>query len=295
MAGASQAVLIKVRVQLANVRSGPDLGAAVVTQLKNGTLLEASGRKGDFYEVALADEAGRVSTCYIHANSVEVVSTPAETTAPPAPATAERLPVPERPALEMEPGPRRFGFGLTAGYALPSGYGGGIAYGGSLSYSLTSNLEIQVGAFRFQSAVDEPAEEDRENALSEGTLTVLPVELSLVVRFPMGPKMAPYLLAGAGYFLNAYKLDEAVRNGWESLGFAVEEKIKNSVGFHVGLGLDYFLSPKLAAGLLVKYGLSTAKGTWSIREEASEIEAAGDIKDIGLKPLVFGLSLRFFL
>ena len=292
-AGAFQAVQVKVKVQLANVRSGPDLGAAVITQLKHGTLLESNGRKGDFYEIAVADESGRIATGYIHANSIEVVSTPAVEPAPAQPEAAAE----QAPGFSAGPGQGapRFAVALTAGYALPSGYGGGIAFGGSFYFGVSRNFGLEIAGFRFQSGVDEPAEEDRETALSEGTLTVMPVQISLVARFPLGAKITPYVLAGAGYFLNKHELDDAVRSGWEGLGFAIEEKLKNSVGFHAGAGIDLLISSKLAAVLSVQYALSTAKGSWSLKEVESGIEATGDIKDITLKPLVFGLGLKYYL
>ncbi|MBN2206403.1 MAG: outer membrane beta-barrel protein [Candidatus Aminicenantes bacterium] len=305
LAGASDLILIKVKAQLANVRSEPRLSAAVVTQLKGGTTLESSGRKGDFYEIAVVDEAGRATTGYIFADTVEVVSSEAEARPPAEPSALAPPPAPERPAAKeaaaeaaTRPNPAyeppRTGLGLTAGYALPSGYGSGVALGGSFRFGFSANFGVEISALYFQSAVDEPEAEDRESGLSQGKLTVIPVELSLVGRFPVSSKLTPYILAGGGYFLNTFKIDGAVKSGWEGLGFAIEEKLDNSFGFHVGAGLDFFLAPKLAAGLTVRYSLSKAKGSWSLREAATDIEAKGNLSGLDLKPLVFGLGLRYF-
>jgi len=312
LAGASDVILIKVRVQLANVRSEPDLGATVVTQLKGGTLLESTGKKGDFYEIAVADEAGRISTGYVHANTVDVVSAETEKPAEVRPEPAKHEQAPEKPiSVEEVPktpaskaavqetrkesyAPPRTGIGLMAGYALPSGYGDGLAFGGTFYFGFSSNFGVEIAGLRFQSSVDEPAEEDRLTGLSKGTLTVMPVQLSLVARFPLNPRLTPYVLAGAGYFLNKHEIDTDIKSGWEDLGFALEEKLDNSVGFHFGAGLDVFMTPKLAAGLIVKYCMSTAKGTWSLKEVATDIEASGDLKDIGLKPFILGLGLKYF-
>lgn len=304
-AAASGLVVIKVKSQLANVRSEPSLNAAVVTQLKAGTVLESSGRKGDFYEIAVADESGRIATGYVHANTVEIVSSEAE--APPPSQLPSEAPRPSQaePAAKeavSEQSPRamarpdlpRTGLALTAGYALPSGYGGGVALGGSFHFGFSANLGVEISARYFQSKVDEPEAEERETGLSQGKLTVIPVEISLVGRLPIGSKLIPHILVGGGYFLNTHRIDPAVKSGWEELGFTLEEKLDNSFGFHVGAGLDFFLAPKLAAGLSVRYGLSKAKGTWSLREAAADIEAEGDLSDIDLKPLIFGLGLRYF-
>ncbi len=314
VASASDVILIKVKVQLANVRTEPNLNAPVVTQLKAGTLLEASAKKGDFYEIAVADESGKILSGYIHANTVEVVQQAAEEQVQEQPEAvqeqavekeaaeqeapekeaAEEAPKPEAAAAGYETSPSGTGIGLMAGYAMPSGYGGGLAYGGNFTFMFSSNFGIEIAGLRFQSTVDEPAEADRETALSKGKLSVMPVQLSLIARFPLGPKMMPYVLAGGGYFLNSYTLDSGVKNDWEGLGFVISEKVENSVGFHFGAGLDYFFTPKLALSAVVKYCMSTFKGSWSLKETVSATEASGDLKDLKLKPFIFGLGLKYF-
>jgi len=315
--GASDVILIKVKVQLANVRTEPSLNAPVVTQLKVGTMLEASGKKGDFYEIAVADESGKISVGYIHANTVEIVKSEGEEQAqaqeqPEAvkqeaaeEEAAEKEAVEEAPKPEIreqeaeakaETGyaPPRTGIGLIVGYALPSDYGGGLAYGASFTYGLTSNFGIEISGLRFQSTVDEPAAADRETALSKGTLAVMPIQLSLVARFPLSPSLTPYVLAGGGYFLNKYTLDSGVQSDWEGLGFTISEKIENSIGFHFGVGLDVFMGSNLAVGAVVKYCMSTTKGKWTMNETVSKIEASGELKDLKLKPFIIGLGLKYF-
>jgi len=315
--GASDVILIKVKVQLANVRTEPSLNAPVVTQLKVGTMLEASGKKGDFYEIAVADESGKISVGYIHANTVEIVKSEGEEQAqaqeqPEAveqeaaeeeaaeKETVEEAPQPEvqEPESEVETqggfAPPMTGIGLMAGYALPSGYGGGLAYGASFTFGFSSNFGIEIAGLRFQSAVDEPAAADRETALSKGKLAVMPVQISLVARFPLSPSLTPYVLAGGGYFLNKYTLDSGVQSDWEGLGFTISEKIENSIGFHFGVGLDVFMSSKLAIGAVAKYCMSTFKGSWSLTDTVSTTEATGELKDLKLKPFIVGLGLKYF-
>jgi len=315
--GASDVIIVKVKVQLANVRTEPSFNAPVVTQLKVGTMLEANGKKGDFYEIAVADESGKISVGYIHANTVEIVQAEGEEQA-----QAQEQPeaveqeaaneeAAEKEAVEEAPKPEvqepeaeveaqgefaqpRTGIGLMAGYALPSGYGGGLAYGASFSFGFSANFGIEISGLRFQSAVDEPAEADRETALSKGKLAVMPVQLSLVVRFPLSPSLTPYVLAGGGYFLNNYTLDSGVQGDWEGLGFTISEKIENSIGFHFGVGLDVFMGSKLAIGAVVKYCMSTTKGKWTMNETVSKIEASGELKDLKLKPFIVGLGLKYF-
>jgi len=307
--GASDVILIKVKVQLANVRTEPSLSAPVVTQLKAGTMLEASAKKGDFYEIAVADEKGKISVGYIHANTVEIVKSEGEeqAQAQEQPEAVEQEEA-EKEAKEQETAePQaeevmeggdyvqpRTGIGLMAGYAMPSGYGGGLAYGASFSFGFSSNFGIEIAGLRFQSTVDEPAEADRETALSKGKLTVMPIQLSLVARFPLSPSLTPYVLAGGSYFLNKYTLDSGVQGDWEDLGFTISEKVENSIGFHFGAGLDVFMSSKLAIGAVVKYCLSTFKGSWSLTDTVTTTEAKGELKDLKLKPFIVGLGLKYF-
>ncbi len=80
----AQTTVLKVKVQTANVRSQPDTGAAVIKQVKLGTLLESKQKVGDWYEISVTNELGVSLTAYIHVNVVDVVTggavpTPEET------------------------------------------------------------------------------------------------------------------------------------------------------------------------------------------------------------------------
>lgn len=67
-------VFLKVKDQLADVRSGPNPGSSVLAQLKMGTLVELSGRLGDFYEITLLDQDGQPVQGFIDRKVVEIVS-----------------------------------------------------------------------------------------------------------------------------------------------------------------------------------------------------------------------------
>jgi hypothetical protein len=70
---AQDVTVLKVKVQAANVRSEPDINAAVVRQVKMGTLLESRRKLGEWYEVAITDAQGAVQSGYINANVVDTV------------------------------------------------------------------------------------------------------------------------------------------------------------------------------------------------------------------------------
>jgi len=193
----------------------------------------------------------------------------------------------------QETWPRGTGLGLFGGYAKPSNelYEGAIAYGFSLSYVVTQNLAVELTGFRFESAVEASKE-----GFSEGKLAVMPVQLSVQGRFPMsGGRLIPFIEAGAGYYINKFSLDSGLVSDWAALGFDMEESVESVFGFHFGAGLDFFVSGNISLGAEVKYCIATAKGTWSLRETAGGTEASGDLEDLDVGPLAFGIRLKYVL
>jgi hypothetical protein len=79
--------------------------------------------------------------------------------------------------------------GVQVGFALPAekDYGGGIKFGGNLYYKISDsvNLEFVIQAFR-SSVADDPEK------LGEGKLTVLPIQLSVLGRFPLKDQLILY-------------------------------------------------------------------------------------------------------
>ncbi len=71
---AQEIYIIKIKVQLANVRSEPDFDAPIIKQLKSGTLLEASQKLGGWFEVSVLDDKAKAQFGYISASVVEIVS-----------------------------------------------------------------------------------------------------------------------------------------------------------------------------------------------------------------------------
>ena len=191
----------------------------------------------------------------------------------------------------QETWPMGTGIGLFGGYAMPSSdlYSGSIAYGLNLSYVVMKNLAIELTGFRFESDV-----EGSTDGLSAGKLAVMPIQLSLQGRFPVsGGRLVPFVEAGAGYYLNTFTLDEALASDWSAVGFNLDESVENVVGFHFGAGLDFFVARNIALGAGVKYCIATTKGAWSLTETATGTSATGDLEDLKVGPLAFGIRLRF--
>lgn len=107
-ASGQEETLLKVVAARANVRLKPALDSPVIGQIPKGTLLEATGKFGDWYAVKLpADEDGIVVSGYLHRSTVEVASDsgeePVEEAPEPPPAPRVRTTPPARPARAAEP------------------------------------------------------------------------------------------------------------------------------------------------------------------------------------------------
>ncbi len=75
LAAAAQAAVIwlKVTAELANIRLKPSISSVIVRQIKEGQILEAIRKEGEFYLVKLdPDESGRVSG-YVHESLVQAL------------------------------------------------------------------------------------------------------------------------------------------------------------------------------------------------------------------------------
>lgn len=290
---AGQSVILKVKVQTANVRSEPDLSSGAVAQVKLGTLLESANKVGSFYEVSVIDKDGKTVYGFIHESIVDVVGGGKEV-----PKEVERAVEPEPRAAarpqRLEPVPAEFkktGLGLFVGLSSTSEYGSGLAYGANFYLGVTKNIGLEVGGLRFQTTTKDS---DDETKLSKGKLAVMPVQASLIVRFPVGASVVPYVAAGGGYYLNSFTLDAALVGSWDDLGIDIDETIDNAFGFHFGAGLDYFINPNFAIGANVKYCLAKAKGSWTMKDQVSSEETKGTLSDLKLNGLVFGAGLKYF-
>jgi outer membrane protein W len=194
-------------------------------------------------------------------------------------------------AAETRDGSNRIGLGLLAGYGLfPSGQiKGGAAFGATFSFGFSKNIAIELAGMVLKTNVEKDP-----NTLSKGKLTTMPLQLSLLGRFPISSKLTPYVLAGGSYFLNSFTLDSAVVNGWNAVGFTLTEKIDNAFGFHFGGGLEFALGKALSAGVDVRYCLAQAKGNWSMKDNKSSSETNGTFSGFKLNTMILAVGLGYF-
>ena len=182
------------------------------------------------------------------------------------------------------------GIEFLAGYAMPSedNYNSGLKYGGNICLGITKNVSIELSGLSFQTSVAGDPE-----ALSKGKLSVIPIQLSIQTRFPISSRFVPYLLGGGGYYLNRFTLDKEITDAWNALGFDIEEKVENAIGYHLGGGIDLFFTKNIALNVDIRYCIAKIKGSWTLIDQIIGTETSGNLEDLNLNSLMFGGGLKF--
>jgi hypothetical protein len=67
---------LKVVSEIANIRQNPDIGSAIIQQLPQGTILEASQKQGEWYVIQLRLNEGKILSGYVHESLVTVIGGP---------------------------------------------------------------------------------------------------------------------------------------------------------------------------------------------------------------------------
>lgn len=186
--------------------------------------------------------------------------------------------------------------GLFGGFALTSeaNYGNGIAFGGHLGFDLTPNIAVELRATRFSFDVT-----GSDIGLSEGKMGVMPLELNIQGRFPVGKSIIPYIAVGLGYSLNSFDVDAALLDDWDAVGMTIEETVKSGLAIFAGLGLDFAIMPGpnpgqgLFINLEARYMMSKASGSWTLTDQVSKTSTGADLKDLKLDTIMFGLGFKY--
>lgn len=67
---------VKVITELANIRLKPDIGSIIIKQVPQGTILESTGKQGEWYRLKLASGEGQHAIGYVHESTVIVIERP---------------------------------------------------------------------------------------------------------------------------------------------------------------------------------------------------------------------------
>lgn len=298
----SQENKIIVKAAKASVYSNPGIISSIIETVEKGavlTLISPEKVLNKWYKVSFySKEKSAAVSGFILASLVGIWYEAPKITQQekPKPKIEENKPIvaPVTPPIAYTPkkitiGPRS-GFIFRARYEMPleDKYSRGLQYGGNLCLGLTKNISIELGGLSFQSDVEGDAE-----ALSKGKLSMIPIQLSLQARFPVSSRFVPYLLGGGDYYLNRFDLDKEIIDAWSALGFDIEEKIENSIGYHIGAGLDLFFTKNIALNFDCRYCLAGTKGSWILRDQINGTETSGSLEKLNLNSLVFGGGLKF--
>lgn len=298
----SQENKLKVIATRAYIYANPNVDSSIVETVEKGTILNqisAGKMRYVWYRVSFySKKKSTVVLGFIQTSSVEIMQGALKTAKeerqkprikrknPSAISVPRRTYVPRKFKL----GPKS-GVGVLAGYAMPAenNYSSGLKYGGNICLGITRNVSIELKGLSFQSDVEGDPE-----ALSKGKLSVMPIQISIQARFPISWRFIPYLLGGGGYYLNRFNLDEEITDAWDALGFDLEEKVENAIGYHLGAGIDLFITKNIALSADVRYCIAKIKCSWTLTDQIIGIETSGDIEDLNLNSLIFGGGLKFY-
>lgn len=67
---------LKVVSEVANIRQNPDIGSAIIQQLPQGTVLEATAKQGEWYVIRLKLDEDKILSGYVHESLVTVIGGP---------------------------------------------------------------------------------------------------------------------------------------------------------------------------------------------------------------------------
>jgi outer membrane protein W len=182
------------------------------------------------------------------------------------------------------------GIGIFVSYAMlsESDYGSGLAFGVNLQLGITKNIAVELTGLRYQSNT-----EQSPTGLSEGALSLLPLQFSIQARFPFSNQVTPYIKGGVGYSMNNFKIKNEVATQWNDLGYYIRETVENSFEFHFGAGVDFLVHKNIALNGDIKYLISNAKGTWAFTNQIIDTANSGNLNDLKLNTITIGFGLKY--
>lgn len=266
----TEGMKVRVKVRRANVREQPKMEGEIIAVVRRGAILQVDGKEGEWYLVRLPLKLeGYALPGYIHESVVEVVG---------AEIPPSEIKIPKKRSEEK---PRKFGAGLIIGASFPSGdnYNSGVNFNAHVSYRFIEEFTLELSVQGFDMGV-----EGRLERLSRGDLTIIPIQLSIQRRFPFQPKTFAYFTGGIDYYLNDFTLRDT--------SFSRVETVKNTLGFHVGAGIEYFLRENLALKLEIKVCFQSPSGSWSYIDPVTGPES-GQFDNIKLDTVLFGIGVTY--
>jgi len=184
---------------------------------------------------------------------------------------------------------KKFGLGFDVSFAssIDGTYSSCIMYQFNVTYIFAKNFGIEANLGYLNSS-------EEDDFLSEGNLTIIPVQISLQFRAPLKGSIVPIIGAGYGYYLNSFKIYSEITEPLSNLGFNVEEKVDNVFAFHFQAGIEYFLKESIALNVDYKRFFGNAEATASITDRISGISRS-IIGEIKLDTHSIGFGIKYYL
>lgn len=172
---------------------------------------------------------------------------------------------------------------------LASFSGGGLDSSAGVSgfavYTFSTDLEfeIEAGLVRPQAQGD---------GLPEGRLTLIPVRGTVRVQLWRFGEARPYAAGGAGLYIAAFSIDDALADRLAQLGFDVAQTTESGVGLHAGGGVEW-QRDRWMFGADVKYLAATVDASSRLIDTVTGlvISDSGDI-DLNGFWISFGIRVR---
>lgn len=125
---------LRVVSEIANIRQNPDIGSAIIHQLHQGALLDATEKQGEWYLIQMTLDEEKVISGFVHESLVIVIEGPAPTRAKTAaehpavkePADIDKLE--EEPEKDIQPSPRESSLAAPLLSRVRVSFSGGLGH-----------------------------------------------------------------------------------------------------------------------------------------------------------------------
>lgn len=149
--------------------------------------------------------------------------------------------------------------GGSLGYAVPNTdeYGNSMAWRAVIGYSPAPQVEFDLEVGGFSSEVSQPDPNGLpSHTIASGELTLRPVCLTAQLRWPLPEALSTLTFSGGvGYYFIDYEIDEESREALTAAAGedAEAQHVDDDWGFHLGAGLEYMLTERIALLVDTRY------------------------------------------
>lgn len=217
----AQTYVLKVKVQVANVRMEPDTNSAIVKKFPLGTLLESKNKLGDWFEIVITDDEGNTQSAYIHYMVVDIIAGGEQQPEQPVQREISRPRDVQPPSVLGVGDYPRGGFKILGGLASANiatsdvpvegidindykksklGFFGGVGYERGSRLSFEANVLYMQKGVKYEGAVpQEIGQGTQGNFAVTSSLNV--ISIPVLVKYRIMPGNTPYVFGGGEFSL----------------------------------------------------------------------------------------------